>query len=341
MPSIMKPYTLIRKLLFCLPPECAHRFTLACLKVAHSIKCLPKQKQVNQASSIHVAGLDFPHRIGLAAGMDSNGRYINALASLGFAFIEVGGVTPKAQAGNDKPRLFRLTKNHALINRMGFCNRGADALVEQIERSQYKGILGVNIAKNKATPLAQAHEDYLYCFEKVYSQASYVTVNVSSPNTPNLRDLQSENYLQNLLSILKTKQIELTEKYKKYVPLFVKVAPDLEEKEIKQMAATFRHGQLDGIVVGNTSIARNGLQQEPHINEAGGVSGQPLFVKSNRVLQQFRYYLPKPFPIIACGGTMCAEDAKHKIELGADLVQLYTGLIYAGPSLITACRALL
>lgn len=298
--------------------------------------CLPKIQP--KATAVTLAGIRFPNRIGVAAGLDKNGDYIKPLSKLGFGFIEIGSVTPKAQAGNLKPRLFRLVKNQSLINRMGFNNNGLDYVVKTVKRQKFSGVLGINIGKNKETPNDQAVNDYLLGLDAVYAHASYIVINISSPNTPELRDLQYGNYLSELLAALKSRQSKLKQKHKRAVPLFIKIAPDLTQQAVFEICHAIQYYELDGIVVSNTTLSRDGLVTEDSIDEQGGLSGQGLKKIANQTLVWVRQSLPKPFPVIAVGGIMDSQDAMHKCELGADLVQLYSGLIYAGPVLVQQCN---
>jgi dihydroorotate dehydrogenase len=283
-------------------------------------------------------GLTFPNAIGLAAGLDKNADHIEPLAALGFGFIEVGTITPRPQPGNDKPRMFRLTDEQALINRMGFNNKGVEHLVRQISNRRYDGILGVNIGKNLTTPLASAHEDYLHCMQRVYEHADYITVNISSPNTPGLRDLQLGESLELLLSTLKNAQRELCQQHGRYVPLAVKIAPDMADADITLFADTVKRHGIDGVIAGNTTSSRQAVQNSPHADEAGGLSGQPLTHRAQEVIRVLAQRLHGEVPIIGCGGIMTATDAAAHRDAGADLLQIYTGLIYSGPQLINDIR---
>ena len=279
-------------------------------------------------------GIDFPNPVGLAAGLDKNGDYIDALATFGFGFIEIGTVTPRPQPGNPKPRMFRLEAEEAIINRMGFNNLGVDRLIENVKRSQYRGVLGINIGKNFATPIDRAADDYLTCLEKVYPHASYVTVNISSPNTTNLRQLQQENEFDALLAALKEKQKSLQSLHGKYVPLTVKIAPDLVEAEIDMIADRLLVHGIDGVIATNTTITRNGVEASPFAKEAGGLSGAPLRHASTQVVRRLAQQLQGRIPIVGVGGIDSATAAKEKFAAGAALVQVYSGLIYRGPSLV-------
>jgi len=328
-------YSLMKPLLFALPPETAHAWSLSALNVYGCLPLSPKSQ--TDTDPIELMGLSFPNRVGIAAGLDKNADYLRGLATLGVGHIEVGTVTPRPQSGNPKPRLFRLPKAQALINRLGFNNKGVDYLVGRLKkhRHHFTGILGVNIGKNRDTPIEQALEDYLTCFDKVSPHTDYVTVNLSSPNTPQLRALQHGEYLENILSALKERQTQHHQTSQKYVPLVIKISPDLSEEELQQMANSFLKYKIDGVVATNTTLARAGVENIKYGNEEGGLSGKPLFSKATTVVSQLKQVLGTHIPILACGGIMSAEDAKNKMAAGADLVQLYTGLIYQGPSLIS------
>ena len=338
------PYALTRPFLFGLDPEAAHDLTLGALaRIQHTpLICTVSQTRV--ADPVTVAGLQFPNRIGLAAGLDKNGQCIDGLGAMGFGFIEVGTVTPLAQSGNPKPRMFRLTEAKALINRLGFNNDGLAAFVRNVQRASFRrrgGILGLNIGKNAATPIERAVDDYLLCLDGVYPHADYVTVNISSPNTQNLRALQSDAALNGLLSAVQERKTALALKHGRSVPIFVKIAPDLDEAQVKVIAATLQHNGIDGVVATNTTIARDAVQGLRHGAELGGLSGSPVLAASNRVIAQLRAALGPKFPIIGVGGVMSGADAQAKVAAGADLVQIYTGFIYQGPELVTeAAQAL-
>lgn len=282
----------------------------------------------------HVMGIDFPNRVGLAAGLDKDGEYFPALSALGFGFVEIGTVTPKPQPGNGKPRLFRLPECEAIINRFGFNSGGVDALVERVRASDFSGVLGINIGKNKETSLANALDDYLLCMAKVYAYASYITVNISSPNTPDLRELQFGDYLKELLKGLKLKQEVLAERYQRYVPLVVKLSPDSTDDELKQMADVIVSAKIDGIIATNTTVDRAAISENHLAAEAGGLSGKPLLEKSLHVVNLLRSHLGKDFPIIGVGGISSPADAQAMLSAGADLLQIYSGLVYQGPGLI-------
>jgi len=338
------PYSLARPFLFGLDPEHAHELTLATLARLQNtpLQCLWQQERVSDP--VQVAGLTFANRIGLAAGLDKNGRCIDALGAMGFGFIEVGTVTPKAQPGNPKPRMFRLPQADALINRLGFNNDGLETFVANVQRARFRstgGILGLNIGKNAATPIERAVDDYLIGLAGVYPHADYVTVNISSPNTKNLRALQSDDALDALLGALQQRRTELAAQHARRVPIFVKIAPDLDEAQVGVIAATLRNNGIDGVIATNTTIARDAVQGLPHADEAGGLSGAPVFAASNRVIAQLRAALGTGYPIIGVGGVCSAADARAKLAAGADLVQIYTGFIYKGPALVgEAARAL-
>jgi dihydroorotate dehydrogenase len=288
--------------------------------------------------AIELAGLTFPNRVGLAAGLDKNARCIDGLGALGFGFVEVGTVTPKAQPGNPKPRMFRLPQANALINRLGFNNDGLEAFIANVKRSSFRAkgrILGLNIGKNAATPIERAADDYLVCLEGVYPHADYVTVNISSPNTSNLRSLQGDQALDDLLGALDARRDELASQHGRRVPIFVKIAPDLDQSQVDAIAAALTRHDMDGVVATNTTISREAVKGLRHSEEAGGLSGAPVLQASNRVIRQLRAALGKDFPIVGVGGIMSAQDAVSKVEAGADVVQVYTGLIYRGPDLVS------
>ena len=327
-------YSLARPLLFSLAPERAHELTLSLLKSAHKMGAIRNQVA---AKPVTCMGIQFPNPVGLAAGLDKNGAYIDALAALGFGFIEIGTITPKPQDGNPKPRLFRVPQAKAIINRMGFNNAGVDQLVENVKAAKFKGVLGINIGKNAATPVEDAVSDYLICLEKVYNYASYITVNISSPNTKNLRSLQSGHALTELLETLKKRQLELAEEQQHYVPLVLKVAPDLEQTDIEFIASQLLQFKLDGLIVTNTTLSREGVEGLPFADEAGGLSGAPVFEKSTACLAAFAKILKDEIALIGVGGILAGEHAVAKQNAGASLVQIYSGMIYTGPDLIADC----
>ena len=334
----MNPYNLLRPALCSLDPETAHDATLTTLNTAC---CLGLSRLIPQpAPDPRTAmGITFPNPVGLAAGLDKNGECINGLAALGFGFIEIGTVTPRAQPGNPRPRLFRIPEAQAIINRMGFNNHGVDALLENVKRAQFKGVLGINIGKNADTPIEKAADDYLIGLRKVYAHASYVAVNISSPNTKNLRQLQGGDELDALLSQLKTEQEKLAQQHGKYVPLAVKIAPDLDAEQIKQIAALLTKHHIDGVIATNTTLARDGVENLPHGNETGGLSGAPVREISTAVIRQLAAELQGALPIIGVGGILSGKDAREKMQAGAALVQLYSGLIYRGQALVAECAA--
>lgn len=327
-------YDLARPLLFRLDPETAHQWVLRGLRLSCRGPMARTLVPHVPAAPRTVMGIEFPNPVGLAAGLDKNADYLDALGHLGFGFIEVGTVTPRPQPGNPPPRLFRLPQAKALINRMGFNNQGVDYLLERVQRSAFRGVLGINIGKNFDTPVAQAAADYVVGLRKVYSWASYITVNISSPNTPGLRDLQFGGALDRLLETLKEEQSRLAMAYGRYVPLAVKIAPDLSDKDIPIIGQSLmRHG-IDAIIATNTTSSRQGVEGLPYANEAGGLSGAPLAGRATEVVRQLHEVLEGRLPIIAAGGIMNGTDAKARIAAGASLIQLYTGLIYRGPNLI-------
>ncbi|MDR2164054.1 MAG: quinone-dependent dihydroorotate dehydrogenase [Zoogloeaceae bacterium] len=330
-------YSLLRRVLFAMDAESAHNLALDGLSLAACLRLSSLLAPPLVSDPVELMGLRFPNKVGLAAGLDKNGAYIDALAALGFGHLEVGTVTPRAQPGNPRPRLFRLPQAQAIINRMGFNNAGVDTLVINIRRAEFPrrgGIVGVNIGKNADTPIEKAHEDYLVCLEKVYGDASYVTVNVSSPNTRDLRALQEAAALDGLLARLKTAQARLADQHGRYVPLLLKIAPDLEDGQITVIADTLRRRCVDGVIATNTTLSREGVEHLPHGNETGGLSGAPEFRLSTAVLGKLTHALRKEIPVIGVGGVMKREDARAKIAAGASLVQIYTGFIYKGPDLI-------
>lgn len=328
-------YALLRPLLFKLDAEQAHHFTLDGLARAYRLGLL--QKVAHHTCPTTLMGLSLPNPIGLAAGLDKNGQYIDALAALGFGFIEIGTVTPKAQAGNPKPRLFRVPEHQAVINRMGFNNQGIDAMIQNIEKSRFNGILGINIGKNATTPIENAADDYLICLEKAYAHAGYITVNISSPNTQNLRALQGSDELSALLSALKNKQAHLAAAHGRYVPLAVKIAPDLNEQQVADIAHAAMQTEIDGIIATNTTIDKSALGHHPLAGEQGGLSGAPVREASNRVLKQLLAELEGRLPVIGVGGILSGADAAAKLHMGAAAVQVYSGLIYRGPALVKEC----
>ena len=337
------PYALARPFLFGLDAETAHELTMASLATTQGTPLSLAYCGSRVDDPIELAGLKFPNRIGLAAGLDKNARCIDGLAAMGFGFVEVGTVTPKPQAGNPKPRMFRLPEAKALINRLGFNNEGLEAFLVNVQKSRVRKqtskthplILGLNIGKNAATPIENAVDDYLICLDGVYPYADYVTINISSPNTKNLRALQSDEALDALLGRIAERRELLARQHGKRVPVFVKIAPDLDLAQVEVIAATLKRHAMDGVVATNTTLGRDAVKGMRHAEEAGGLSGAPVLEASNRVITQLRAALGKGFPIIGVGGVMSGLDAVSKIKAGADVVQIYTGLIYKGPGLVT------
>jgi dihydroorotate dehydrogenase len=330
-------YPLARAFLFKMDPEAAHDLTLNQLAQTQNTFLDIAYRQPWIADPIQLAGLSFPNRVGMAAGLDKNARCIDGLGAMGFGFVEVGTVTPLAQPGNDKPRMFRLPEAKALINRLGFNNQGLDAFVSNVKKSSFRSqgrLLGLNIGKNAATPIERATDDYLIGLSGVYEHADYVTVNISSPNTKNLRSLQTDEALDQLLSALNERKMALADKHQKRVPVFLKIAPDLDDDQIAVIAASLIKHQMDGVIATNTTLSRDAVKGMQHGDEAGGLSGAPVLAGSNRVIRLLRQHLGAQFPIIGVGGILSAYDAVSKIEAGADVVQIYTGLIYKGPALV-------
>ncbi|TXR53555.1 quinone-dependent dihydroorotate dehydrogenase [Reinekea thalattae] len=333
-------YSFFRKIIFLLSAETAHDLTMEALAVAQRLGLIRLLPKLSKQKSVTIAGIEFPNAVGLAAGLDKNGDCIDALGALGFGFIEVGTVTPVAQPGNPQPRCFRIPEKEAIINRMGFNNKGVDYLVERVKRSQYQGVIGINIGKNKVTPEDEAINDYLYCLDKAYPVAGYIAVNLSSPNTPGLRNLQFGENLKQLIVALKQRQAEL-DKVHDHKPIFIKIAPDLTEQEVSELAQVFNELQVDGVIATNTTVERAEVEGYKYSSEAGGLSGAPLREQSNAVIKQFREQLNADIPIIGVGGVMSAHDAEEKLRHGADLVQIYSGFIYQGPGLVKKTAALL
>ncbi|MSQ60574.1 MAG: quinone-dependent dihydroorotate dehydrogenase [Betaproteobacteria bacterium] len=330
----MMLYGFVRPLLFSLEAETAHRFTLNALDAVYSAGLSRLAAPCVPPYPVQVMGLSFPNPVGLAAGLDKNGEHIDSLSALGFGFIEVGTVTPRPQPGNPRPRIFRIPPAQALINRMGFNNLGAGRLVANVKASRYKGILGINIGKNFDTPMERAAQDYVIAMRKVYGVASYITVNISSPNTQNLRQLQQSEALAQLLATLKTEQANLQRQQGRYVPLVIKIAPDLTHEEIRTIAALVLEHGIDGIIATNTTVSRRGVEGLVHSEQAGGLSGAPLRTSSTEVIRNLHGIFGERVPIIGVGGILDGESAQEKIQAGAALVQIYTGLIYRGPELI-------
>jgi dihydroorotate dehydrogenase len=327
-------YQLARSAMFLADAEKSHHFALGSLKALQHTPLQMLWAQQVPAHPVTVAGIEFKNPLGLAAGLDKNADCIDAFAQMGFGFIEVGTVTPRPQAGNDKPRLFRLPQADAIINRMGFNNKGVDYLVENVKKARYKGVLGINIGKNKDTPNEQGKDDYIACMRKVYPYATYITVNISSPNTPGLRDLQFGEALLDLLQAVRHEQLDLQVRHGKYVPVFVKIAPDMDSVAISQVAETLLASQMDGAIATNTTLDKSAVAGLPFGQETGGLSGQPVRHKSTEVIRQLRQSVGPGFPIIGVGGIDNAAAAKEKLNAGAQLLQVYTGFIYQGPALI-------
>lgn len=327
-------YKCARTALFQLDPEQAHDLSMASLKLMAKTPAAALLKAQVPAAPRTVWGIEFPNPVGLAAGLDKHADYLDAMAAMGFGFVEVGTVTPKPQPGNPKPRLFRLPEHEAIINRFGFNSKGVDHLVEQVQKANFNGVLGINIGKNKDTPNENAVDDYLICLRKVYAHASYITANISSPNTPGLRALQKADSLKDLINPLKAEQAKLADQYGRYVPIAVKIAPDLADEEIQMMADVFTDTQVDGIICSNTTLDRTAVAGHEHADEAGGLSGAVLMQHSTDVLRKLRAAVGTEMPIIGVGGINSGADAAAKIKAGADLVQIYSGFIYQGPGLI-------
>jgi len=327
-------YPAIRKVLFQFDAETIHELTIKGLKNTGSTPLNALYKQYVTNKPVTVMGIDFPNSLGLAAGLDKNGECINAFAAMGFGFVEIGTVTPRPQAGNPKPRIFRLPQANAVINRMGFNNKGVDYLVSQVRAAKFSGVLGINIGKNKDTPEENAKDDYIHCMQKVYDFASYITINISSPNTPGLRSLQYGDALNELLSALKIKQAQLAKQYNKYVPIAVKIAPDLTEDEVISIAQSLIDNNIDGVIATNTTLSREGVEGLEFGNEQGGLSGAPVKEKSTKVISILASVLDGKLPIIGVGGIASSADANEKLAAGASLVQVYTGFIYQGPPLV-------
>ncbi|BCB07194.1 dihydroorotate dehydrogenase (quinone) [Vreelandella venusta] len=329
-------YNFARSLLFRLDPETSHGLALGALDTLHRVGGVQRVYGEPVSDPVELMGLRFNNRVGLAAGLDKNADHLDALGALGFGFVEVGTVTPKAQPGNPKPRLFRLAGHEAIINRFGFNNKGVEHLVAQVKKRHYGGVVGINIGKNLTTSVENALDDYLLCLEAVHGVADYIAVNISSPNTPGLRTLQFGEQLDALLGPIRSRSQALDNALGRKVPLLVKIAPDMSEEEVGLVADSIARNALDGVIATNTTIARDAVKSDPQSEEAGGLSGKPVFEASNRVIRLLRAQLPT-LPIIGVGGIDSGEAAVAKIAAGADLVQLYSGLIYQGPGLVKAC----
>lgn len=337
MSAIFTAYPLVRRALFAMDPEAAHEATMSALQKAYDCRITRALSHQLPLAPTVLMGLSFKNPVGLAAGLDKDGAHIDALGNLGFGFIEVGTVTPRAQPGNPKPRMFRLLKSEALINRLGFNNHGLDQFLQNVSRSEYRrngGILGLNIGKNADTPMENAADDYLIGLDGVYPHADYITINISSPNTKNLRDLQSSEALDALLGALNARRQVLAEQHKKAVPLTVKIAPDVDADQIQAIAHALTKHTIDGVIATNTTLSRQSVEGQPHAHEAGGLSGTPVHEKSLLVIRQLRELLGPTYPIIGVGGVMSGQQAAEKMQAGANAVQIYTGLIYRGPGLI-------
>ncbi|HET6553409.1 MAG TPA: quinone-dependent dihydroorotate dehydrogenase [Dyella sp.] len=330
-------YNLIRPLLFALDAETAHGLTLYGLDVAQRSHFSHLIAKPPADLSTTAFGIRFPNPVGLAAGLDKNGDHLDGLGALGFGFVEVGTTTPRPQPGNDKPRMFRLPQHEAVINRLGFNNAGVDALVRNVQQSSYRGVLGINIGKNKDTPNEKAVDDYLFCLERVYALASYITVNISSPNTQGLRDLQEETTLRRFIETLREAQERLGSQSGARKPMLLKIAPDLSETELDAIAEVLLAAKVDGVICTNTTIDHSAVANEPHGNEAGGLSGKPLFARSTAVLRGMRRRVGDKLDIIGVGGIVDGSDAAEKIDAGASLVQIYSGMVFRGPALIAEC----
>ncbi len=337
----MNFYHFAKPFLFQLDAEIAHDLTLKSLKWAEQFSLLNLYPKAPICTPRQVMGLTFINPVGLAAGLDKNGAVIDGMAKLGFGFIEVGTVTPRPQPGNPRPRLFRVSEASGIINRFGFNNLGVDNLVDNVKATKYKGILGINIGKNFDTPNEKAVDDYLICMQKVYAHASYITVNISSPNTKNLRDLQAKEALSNLLGVLKLEQTKLSDEHSKYVPVTLKIAPDLTPEQVIEIADLLMQHKIDGVIATNTTLARDAVKGMQNADETGGLSGEPVRNQSNVVIQQLSKQLQGTLPIIGVGGILSGADAAEKIAAGASLVQVYSGLIYKGPKLVRdICKTL-
>ena len=330
-------YGLARPFLFCLDAERAHDIGLKGIETAYRTGLGGLFASKPAPLPTRVFGIDFPNPVGLAAGLDKNGAYIDALASLGFGFIEIGTTTPRPQSGNPKPRMWRLPEHTAVINRLGFNNEGVDALLRNVERARFGGVLGINIGKNKDTPNDRAVDDYLFCLERVYARATYITVNISSPNTQGLRDLQEEETLKRFVGTLREAQERLAAQHGSRKPMLLKIAPDLSEAELDGISAVLREARVDGVICTNTTIDRAAVTGAPHAQETGGLSGKPLFAKATSILRGMKQRLGDSVPLIGVGGITDGAAAAEKMGAGASLVQFYTGMVYRGPALIGEC----
>ncbi|GAB0109343.1 quinone-dependent dihydroorotate dehydrogenase [Pseudoalteromonas distincta] len=327
-------YDLARRFMFTRDAEWAHEFALNNLRRFTNTPLNLAWSQNISDKPVDFLGLKFKNPVGLAAGLDKNAECIDAFSQMGFGFIEVGTITPRAQAGNDKPRIFRLPESNAIINRMGFNNKGVDNLVANVKAAKYSGILGINIGKNKDTPNEQGKDDYIHCMRKVFEHASYITVNISSPNTPGLRDLQYGAALDDLLQSLKNEQLDLVAKHNKQVPMLVKIAPDLDQIQIQQVSESLLNNKIDGVIATNTTLERAAVMGQQYAEEAGGLSGHPVRMRSTEVVSELKRLTQGKLPIIGVGGIDDAQSAKEKLNAGASLIQVYTGFIYKGPQLV-------
>ncbi|MBB1279467.1 MULTISPECIES: quinone-dependent dihydroorotate dehydrogenase [Pseudoalteromonas] len=327
-------YDLARRFMFTRDAEWAHEFALNNLRRFTNTPLNLAWSQNISDKPVDFLGLKFKNPVGLAAGLDKNAECIDAFSQMGFGFIEVGTITPRAQAGNDKPRIFRLPESNAIINRMGFNNKGVDNLVANVKAAKYSGILGINIGKNKDTPNEQGKDDYIHCMRKVFEHASYITVNISSPNTPGLRDLQYGAALDDLLQSLKNEQLDLVAKHNKQVPMLVKIAPDLDQIQIQQVSESLLNNKIDGVIATNTTLERAAVMGQQYAEEAGGLSGHPVRMRSTEIVSELKRLTQGKLPIIGVGGIDDAQSAKEKFDAGANLVQVYTGFIYKGPQLV-------
>ena len=330
-------YEALRNMLFLLPAEVSHHVSMQSIGLMEQLNLTSLIARDVPDDPVEVMGIRFPNRVGLAAGLDKDAACIDGLAAMGFGFLEVGTVTPLAQDGNAKPRMFRLKDKQALINRMGFNNQGVDPMCKRVRRSKFNGVLGINIGKNTTTSVSDALADYIFCMRKVYKQASYVAVNISSPNSPGLRDLQKESELATLYEGLKQEHEALKEKFGKHVPLVVKIAPDMDDEDMTNLARRLLSFELDGVIVSNTTVSRGAVAGERHASQSGGLSGAPLRSQANHALSLVSNEVKGKMAVIGVGGIVKGEDAAEKIRLGADLVQIYTGFIYQGPDLISNC----
>jgi dihydroorotate dehydrogenase len=330
-------YALAKPFLFCLDAERAHDLALIAFETAYRTGLVPLLSAKPAPLPTRVFGFDFPNPVGLAAGLDKNGAHIDALAALGFGFIEIGTTTPRAQSGNPKPRMWRLPEHEAVINRLGFNNDGVDALVRNAERAKFSGVLGINIGKNKDTPNERAIDDYLFCLERVYARATYITVNISSPNTQSLRDLQEEETLKRFVGTLREAQERLASQHNVRKPMLLKIAPDLSDAELDGIADVLLGSAIDGVICSNTTIDRNLIEGAQHAEESGGLSGKPLFEKATSVLRKMVDRIGRKIPVVGVGGILSGVDAAAKVDAGASLIQFYTGMVYRGPNLIEEC----